>query len=548
MTKTIFKSVFAVGISVLLLCAVLFFGLQYRQTNDETYDALQQEAVYAESGLRIGGREYLEMLGSVNRITWIAADGSVLYDNQFTGSIANQKDCTEVRSAFESVEGKGIRRSESSGVSTMYYALRCADGTVLRLSRPLSAVQTAFAAVSPVFWVIVLVVMISGVLAFRAAKQIVQPINALDLDDPGTGIYPELDPLVSRIQVQNLTIQEQIDELKKRQEEFSALTGSMSEGFLLLDGDCIVLSVNETARQLLSAGEIGEKLHLQADMQNAVTQALHGQHSEIMLGHGGQSWEFIANPVTAHGRVSGAVLLLVNVTEREQREKLRQEFSANVSHELKTPLTAISGFAELLAQGMVPPEKSQEFAADIYKEAQRLIVLIDDIIQLSKLDEGGAAMEWEPVDLYELTEDVFDALHAAAEKQQITMQITGAHCTVNGVYRILHEMVYNLCDNAVKYNSAGGSVTVHIAQTEQGAALSVTDTGIGIPYAEQNRVFERFYRVDKSHSKAVGGTGLGLSIVKHGAQIHRAAVALESTPGEGTAITVTFPEKEADAE
>lgn len=544
MTKTIFKNVFAVGISVLLLCAVLFFGLQYRQTNDETYDALQQDAVYAESGLQIGGREYLEMLGSANRITWIAADGSVLYDNIFTGTAANQGSCTEVKSAFETGEGKGIRKSESSGVSTMYYALRRADGTVLRLSRPLSAVQTAFAVVSPVLWVIVLVLMISGVLAFRAAKQIVEPINALDLDNPGGDIYLELSPLVSRLQMQNLTIQEQIVELKKRQEEFFALTASMSEGFLLLDGACIVLSVNETAGRLLSVSEIGEKLVLHGDMQKAVAQAMGGQHAEAVLERDGQTWEFIASPVTVHERVSGAVLLLVNVTEREQREKLRQEFSANVSHELKTPLTAISGFAELLSQGMVPPEKSQEFAADIYKEAQRLIVLIDDIIQLSRLDEGGTQLEWEPVDLFELAEDICDTLHAAAESRQVQMQITGEHCTVQGVYRVLHEMVYNLCDNAIKYNRSGGSVTVHIAQTEQGTALSVTDTGIGIPYAEQNRVFERFYRVDKSHSKAVGGTGLGLSIVKHGAQLHRAAVNLESTPGVGTAITLCFPNAE----
>ena len=540
MTKTIFKSVFTVGLSVLLICAVLFFGLQYRQTNDETYAALHQEAVYAANGLQIGGKSYLEMLGSINRITWISADGSVLYDNVFTGNIANQRDCTEVKNAFETGEGKGTRKSESSGETTMYYALRCTDGTVLRLSRPLSAVQSAFAAVSPVLWVIVLALIISGALAFRAAKQIVEPINALDLDDPSTAIYPELSPLVSRIQVQNLTIQEQIDELKKRQEEFSALTGSMSEGFLLLDGDSIVLSVNATAQRLLSVGEIGEKLTLSDDMETAVKQALHGQHAEMILNRDGGTWEFIANPVTLRGKVSGAVLLLVNVTEREQREKLRQEFSANVSHELKTPLTVISGFAELLSQGLVPPEKSQEFAADIYKEAQRLMALINDIIQLSKLDEGGLQMEWEQVGLRELSENVCDALRTAAEKKQISLQITGEDRTVRGVYRILHEMVYNLCDNAIKYNRDGGSVTIHIAENEKGTTLSVSDTGIGIPYAEQSRVFERFYRVDKSHSKAVGGTGLGLSIIKHGAQMHHAAISLESEPDVGTTIMLQF--------
>ena len=540
MTKTIFKSVFTVGFSVLLLCALLFFGLQYRKITDETYSALQQETVYAENGLLIGGKSYLEKLGNINSITWIAADGSVLYDNTFSEQTENQRDYPEIRSAFDTGEGKSIRKSSGSGKNTMYYALLCPDGTVLRLGRPFSAVQNAFATVSPVLWVIVLVLMISSVLAFRAAKQIVQPINAIDLDDPSADIYPELSPLIGRIQMQNLTIQEQIVELKNRQEEFSALTESMSEGFLLLDADCVVLSVNATAQQLLTVGEIGETLVLQDDMQAAVRQALGGQHTESMFNSSGQTWELIANPVTVHGKVSGAVVLLVNVTEREQRERLRQEFSANVSHELKTPLTAISGFAELLAQGLVPAEKSQEFAADIYKEAQRLIVLIDDIIQLSKLDEGGLQMEWAQVDLYELAESVSDALRAAAGKKQVTLQITGEHCSVRGVYRILYEMLYNLCDNAIKYNKDGGSVTVQVISSENSAVLSVADTGIGIPYSEQNRVFERFYRVDKSHSKAVGGTGLGLSIVKHGAQIHHCTVNLDSTPDAGTTIRLEF--------
>ena len=543
MTKTIFKSVFTVGISVMLLCAVLFFGLQYREIYDETYAALQQEAVYAENGLRIGGKSYLESLGSVNRITWIAADGAVLYDNEFPGETANQADCPEVRDALAAGEGKGSRKSESSGESTMYYALRCEDGSVLRLSRPLSAVRTAAAAVSPVLWVTVLVLMISGVLAFRAAQQITQPINALDLDNPDPNIYSELAPLVSRIQVQNFTIQEQIVELKRRQEEFSALTASMSEGFLLIDRDAVVLSVNGTAQRLLSVVEIGDKLDPGGEIREVVMTALHGEHAETLFTQDGEAWEFIANPVQIHGKPSGAVLLLVNVTEREQREQLRQEFSANVSHELKTPLTSISGFAELMAQGMVPQEKTEEFASDIYREAQRLIALVDDIIRLSKLDEGGLQMQWETVDLKALSADVLETLRAAAEKRKIRMELVGETVTVDGVYRLLHETVYNLCDNAVKYNREGGIVTVTAAETAAGVTLTVSDTGIGIPYAEQGRVFERFYRVDKSHSKELGGTGLGLSIVKHAAQYLGASVTLDSTPGEGTAVTLTFPQR-----
>ena len=543
MTKTIFKSVFAVGISVMLLCAVLFFGLQYRETYDETYAALQQEAVYAENGLKIGGMHYLETLGSINRITWIAEDGSVRYDSECAGETANQAGYPEVRDAFSSGEGKGIRKSESIGESMMYYALRCGDGSVLRLSRPLSAVRTAAAAVSPVLWVTVLVLMISGVLAFRAAKQITQPINALDLDNPDPNIYSELAPLVSRIQVQNFTIQEQIVELKRRQEEFSALTASMSEGFLLVDRDAVVLSVTGTAQRLLSVVEIGDKLDPSGEVREAVKTALHGEHAETMFTQDGEAWEFIANPVQIHGKPSGAVLLLVNVTEREQREQLRQEFSANVSHELKTPLTSISGFAELMAQGMVPQEKTEEFASDIYREAQRLIALVDDIIRLSKLDEGGLQMQWEPVELKALSADVLETLRAAAEKRKVRMELIGEPVAVDGVYRLLHETVYNLCDNAVKYNREGGSVTVSVSETAAGVTLTVTDTGIGIPYAEQGRVFERFYRVDKSHSKELGGTGLGLSIVKHAAQYLGASVTLDSTPGEGTAITLTFPQR-----
>ena len=435
MIKTIFRNTFFVGAAVLVLCAALFFGLQYTQTKEETYAALQQEAVYAEQGLMLSGQTYLERLGEINRITWIASDGSVLYDNETPPPIANQQNCPEVSAALEFGEGQSIRQSESSGETTMYYAKLCADGTVLRLSRPMSAVRDALTAVSPVLWVIVLVLMLSGVLAFRVASQIVRPINALDLDDPDPAIYPELAPLLERIQEQKLTIGEEV----------------------------------------------------------------------------------------------------------AQREQLRREFSANVSHELKTPLTSISGFAELMAQGVVPAEKVQEFAGDIYKESQRMIALVDDIIKLSKLDEGGGQPAWESVDLYALSRDVLDSLGAVAARQGVELELTGSETVVHGVWQLLSEMVYNLCDNAIKYNCPGGRVQVSVESLEDRAVLTVADTGIGIPKEHQSRVFERFYRVDKSHSKEIGGTGLGLSIVKHGAQFHNAGVKLESEPGQGTKITLTFP-------
>ena len=434
MTKTIFRSTFLVGLLVLLLCGGLFFWVQYSQTMEETYAALQQEAVYAEQGMLLGGTDYLASLGRVNRVTWIDETGGVLYDSEFPLPIANQKDCAEVHAAMSSGEGQGIRTSESSGESTMYYALKCDDGTILRLSRPLSAIQEAWLTVSPVLWLLVMVLLISVALSFRVARKIVKPINSLDLDNPDPGTYPEIAPLIEKIQEQKQTIQE----------------------------------------------------------------------------------------------------------EDARREALRREFSANVSHELKTPLTSISGFAELMAEGVVEEDKVQEFSRDIYKESQRLIVLIDDIIKLSKLDEEAVGPERETVDLYELAGAVLDGLRPVAEKQAVSLHLTGCHAMVSGVYQLLSEMVFNLCDNAIKYNRPGGSVTVDISDRNGGTCLSVEDTGIGIPQEHQKRVFERFYRVDKSHSKEIGGTGLGLSIVKHGAQYHGARIELESKPGSGTRISLIF--------
>ena len=434
MTKTIFRNTFLVGISVLILCAGLFFGMRYTQVKEETFSALASEAVYAEQGLIQGGAEYLDSVDGGDRITWIAGDGKILFDSE-NDSIAGQLECPEVAAALETGEGQSIRRAENDGRTTIFFARLCADGTILRLGRPMSAVRYAFATVSPVLWVIVLVLMISGVLAFRAARQIVQPINAMNLDDPDPDTYPELSPLVSRILEQKLTIQEEV----------------------------------------------------------------------------------------------------------EQREKLRREFSANVSHELKTPLTSISGFAELMSQGVVPPEKVREFSGDIYKESQRMIALVDDIIRLSKLDEGGGTPEWETVDLYALSEETLDSLRLIAERQNVSLELAGGHCQVRGIWQLLSEMEYNLCDNAIKYNRPGGSVRVEVSEDTDNVILKVSDTGIGIPPAHQKRVFERFYRVDKSHSKEIGGTGLGLSIVKHGAQFHNARVELTSEVGLGTTVTILFP-------
>ena len=543
MTWKVFLYSFWVGLLSLLLCAGLFFSLQYRQSLDEAAATLRQETLYVAQGIEKNGDSYLKDLSSDKRITWMDAEGQLIYDTQ-SSALQDQSAYEEVRAAIETGSGQATRTSGSEGVTNMYYARKLPDGTVVRLSMPVSAVRSALLMVRPILWVFVLVLTISGVLAFRAARQIVEPINALDPDHPeDIPAYPELSPLVGRLREQSLTIREQIEELHTRQKEFSALVGNMREGFLLLDREGRILTVNETAAELIPDAVQGGDLTRTKDdtVKAAAASALRGERSESVLSGLRRSWQLIASPVTSRKQIVGAVLLFMDVTEREQRERLRQEFSANVSHELKTPLTSISGFAELMAQGGVPADKVREFSADIYREAMRLIALVDDIIKLSKLDENAALPEMEPVDLYEVSEEVLDSLRAVADRHRVRLELRGAPLRIRGVWQLVSEMVYNLCDNAIKYNREDGSVTVTIAELEGCPGIEVSDTGIGIPYADQSRVFERFYRVDKSHSKQIGGTGLGLSIVKHGAQYHGAEISLESEPGKGTTIRLRFP-------
>ena len=543
MTGKIFRYALLVGAIALLLCGVLFFGLQYRRTMDETFLSLRQETNYIAQGLALNGEAYLQTLQTEKRITWMNAEGNILFDSQMT-DLPNQSELAEVRDALQNGTGQATRPSNSENVTNLYFARRLQDGTVLRMSYPISAVRQALITVSPVFWAFVLVLTISSVLSFRAAKQIVRPINEMDLDhlDQST-IYPELAPLLSRLQEQRLTIREQIEELHTRQKEFSALTENMTEGFLLLDRDGKIVSVNASARLLLPEAEPGEELQTAADAvtMEAAGKALKGSRGEAVFARLDRSWHLVASPVYSHDSVVGSVLLWLDVTEREQREQLRREFSANVSHELKTPLTSISGFAELMAQGTVPQDKVVEFSTVIHREAQRLISLVEDIIKLSKLDENIELPAMQTVDLRALSEDVLESLRSVAERRGVSLSLEGNTAPVHGVLQVLNEMVYNLCDNAVKYNRPGGSVVISTGLLEGSPFLCVRDTGIGIPEVEQDRVFERFYRVDKSHSRQNGGTGLGLSIVKHGAQYHDAQLKLESKLGVGTTVTLIFP-------
>ena len=520
MTAKIFRNSFFVGLLVLLAAGILFLSVMY--ANDETFafDELETEMAVLAPAVERLGLPYLQELDAAGRVTWIAADGSVLYDNSARkDNMENHLAREEIAAALETGEGRATRDSQTGGARTHYIARRLADGSVLRTA----CTQTSLARLIlnlllPVLWIVLLILVLCAAVSFRLARQITSPINQIDLDAPGeNAVYPELRPLAARIREQNRTIRFQLTELSRRQQEFSAITEQMREGFLLLDANWDILSGNHSAKTLLALPQdAANLLHLSDGV-----------------------WQLTANPVASFGRPSGAVLLLMDVTEREEREALRREFSANVSHELKTPLTSISGFAELMKEGLVPPEKMREFSADIYRESSRMIALVDDMMNLSRLDEG-AALPRTTVDLYALAEGVTQSLRDAAGRCGVTLRLLGQHEQVEGVEQLLREMLYNLCDNAIKYNVPGGSVTVNVWRNGQHPCVSVSDTGIGIPQADQERIFERFYRVDKSHSKAVGGTGLGLSIVKHAAQYHGAQLELSSAPGRGTSVTVTF--------
>ncbi len=534
---------------VLILSFGLFLVAAYQYVQMESMQHLKSEMTCISEGIRLNGAAYFEQLRTKDRITWIEADGTVLYDSApEQASTDDLLEREEFRQALEEGSGSSTRQAESFPQYYLYYAQRQPDGTVLRVSCAQdSMVSVMIILSSPLLGIFILVLVLCTFFAYRLARQIVLPINQIDLDYPNVdATYRELTPLVSKIQQQNRTIAQQMDELSRKRREFAAITEGMTEGFLLLDPHTNILSGNRSALALLeqTSGQQIENLRRDGcvpEIRDTVELAIAGKRSEFILEIEDRSWQMIANPVVAHGQVHGVVVLVMDVTEREQRDQLRREFSANVSHELKTPLTSISGFAELIKEGLVPPDMMQEFAGDIYRESQRLMDLVNDILRLSQLDEQGAMPSAASVDLYALSQSVLDRLASVAEENEVTLHLTGETQTVWGVEPILDEMIYNLCENAIKYNQRPGSVEVLLRRTGDEVVLTVRDTGIGIPTKDQPRVFERFFRVDKSHSKAVGGTGLGLSIVKHGAQYHNARVELNSRLGEGTEITLFFP-------
>lgn len=548
MTGKILRISYLVAISALLASALLFFGVMYRDYEDGAFARLRAEAAAIAQGLGAMGSDYFDSFAPDDRVTWIAANGTVLYDSaapaQLLESHAGRE---EIDQALQTGEAQTSRYSKTLLQRTFYYAKLLEDGTVLRVSCTQNSLPAMILMLlTPFLWVATLVLILCGVLSYRLARQITKPLNAINPDNPAPlPSYPELTPLFDKLREQNRTIGKQMNELQLRQREFTAITENMREGFLLVDCKMHVLSSNHSALEVLGGRELKPGCLLydaecSQEIFDAVDTALSGSHAELLLTIDETSWQVLANPVVASGQVAGAVVLFMDVTEREQRERLRREFSANVSHELKTPLTSISGFAELMKEGLVPPEKIPEFSGDIYKESLRLIGLVNDIIQLSRLDENSTQFQRAPVDLYDLCAQSIERLSPVAARQSVTLALTGEHAEIEGVEQLLKEMIYNLLDNAIKYNVPGGSVTASVRQSAGRTILSVADTGIGIPYAHQPRVFERFYRVDKSHSKEVGGTGLGLSIVRHAAQYHGARLELKSQPGKGTTITVTF--------
>lgn len=553
MTRKIFQSIIAVVISVLLLSLALITGVLYNHFETTMLDQLRTTAQFAEQGVEQEGMAYFDSLHAQNcRVTWIAADGTVKYDNRSNPkTMENHADRQEVREAMENDSGTSVRRSSTLSEHTMYYAKRLSDGTVLRLSMSQRSVLFLMGGMlSPLVFIFLAACLLAGVLSYRVSKKIVKPLSEIDLKHPEqVETYDELSPFLQRIAAQNREIDARMAEIRNQQQEFSMITENMSEGLFVVDRNYQILSYNKSAMQIFGMDPRQEHENLLAvnrseGFRNAVDSALKGRHTQENLELNGRVYQIIANAVCqpdfAEDMV-GAVILVLDVTEKEAQEQYRREFTANVSHELKTPLTSISGIAEIIRNGIVKPEDIPHFAGKIYDESQRLIALIGDIIKLSRLDENQVPMERETVDMLEMARDVVQQLSSVACKSGVTLVANGTHGQVQGVRQVLGEMVYNLCENAVKYNRAGGRVWVDVQQVADHVVLRVKDTGIGIPAAEQGRIFERFYRVDKSHSKAVGGTGLGLSIVKHGAALHHATISVSSEPEQGTEITLTFP-------
>lgn len=550
MTKKIFKSIMFVCALVLAVGLAAVMGILYSNFDGQMRKELSKEAAYLAYGVEQQGLDYLKNIKDKSaRITYIDQDGTVLFDNEADVSeMKNHSDRTEFQKAEKYGAGESSRYSDTLSEKTIYYALRLKDGTVLRVSGTQDSVLALVEnLIFPLCGLLCLMLILSGIMASAISKRIVKPINELDLESPEENrIYEELSPLLSKIHRQNREIQNQLELAKQQQEEFALITENMQEGLIVIDKYTMILSANSSAWNLFHMDRVcqGESVYCldrEEEFRHAIEQVLSGEHTELVLKLNGSDIQLIANPVIRDKKTEGAVVLLVNVTEKLERESLRREFSANVSHELKTPLTSISGFAEIMQGGLVKNEDIPKFAGRIYKESQRLLQLVEDVIQISQLDEEKTSYVWEPVDVYQVCKNAFESLKEKAKRLNVHLYICGERMKMEAVRTLLEEAVYNICDNAIKYNRNDGSVSVFLTQTAQEIQIVVKDTGVGIPKEDQDRVFERFYRVDKSHSKEIGGTGLGLSIVKHAVGALKGSVILRSEEGNGTEICMKFP-------
>lgn len=550
MTKRIFRSIGFVAIAVFLASLILIMGVLYDYFSGVQQRQLQMQLELAAQGVTNEETAYFSDLTVRDyRITWIAADGTVLYDSDALSSdMENHLEREEIKEALATGHGESRRYSATLMDRSLYAAQRLEDGTVLRLSIAQSSILTLVLGMAqPISIVIVLAVVLSVVLAIRLSKNIVKPLNEIDLDHPLSNEgYDELAPFLRRIDSQQKQLRRQKTRLEQKQAELDTIIGSMSEGMVLLNEHGKIVSINPAAMALLGV----EKSPVGADMltvsrnlslNDILRQTLQGQSVVETVSLETGQYQISASPIMSEGKVAGAALCFFDVTEKEKAEQMRREFTSNVSHELKTPLHSISGYAELLQNNMVKQGDIVPFAGKIYREAQRMTSLVEDILSLSHLDEGAEDMEWIEVDLYELAAKAIAGLEAEAKAAEVKMSLHGEYCSLHGIPQLLHSILYNLCDNAIKYNKNGGEVTVSVERQDADAVLTVSDTGIGIPAQEQARIFERFYRVDKSRSKEVGGTGLGLSIVKHAVLIHHGTIEVDSAVDEGTTITVRLP-------
>ena len=549
MTEKIFRSIILTAVIVLIGCFIAVATVQYGYFTNLQRQELTAELNLAAPSVERDGLDYLESLEDTSsRITWVAADGRVLFDSDASADeMDNHADRSEIAEALETGSGESERYSATMTEKTLYMARRLADGSVLRVSSAFYTILTvALGSMQAFFAILLAAIAVSVLLARRLSRRIITPLNTLDLQHPlDNDAYEELSPLLKRIDQQNRRIEAQVAELKRRQDEFSAVTRSMNEGLVLLNAENHVLSLNPAAMRLFNADEdcVGRDfvtVSRDVPVTNAVRDALSAGRGAAQLERGERIYQIECSRIESDGAILGVALVAFDTTERAQAEQMKREFTANVSHELKTPLQSIMGSAELLENGLVKSEDQPRFIERIRSEAARLMALIEDIIRLSELDEG-AAVPMETVDLLSVAKDAADTLQESANKKNVTLALEGESAPIQGAPRLIYEIAYNLCDNAIRYNRAGGHVRVRVQPENGYALLEVADDGIGIPEEHQRRVFERFYRVDKSHSRASGGTGLGLSIVKHAAALHHAEIELKSEVGKGTTIAVRFP-------